>query len=209
VEREFVSLLHRSKSWPERPVRVAQVVLSCARIRVELSHAEFADEAAWIALEVQSGWLLAGVEKAGWLRHLTAEQGRALRSALAGLYRLAGVDFVREQLVEVLPLRRFQLTGDQLVVWSKEGDQASAFDLYEPEQQLRARSLTDGAPAAIAPLDARQIFFSRLPLTWARWCECWQRDQNGEGHPVVFGEGMRLWPAEIQAPAPAAVADRS
>src|SRR5205823_196975 len=50
VERDFVALLHRSRCWPEpqpqmpRPLRVAQVVLSCARIRIELAHADFPEE---------------------------------------------------------------------------------------------------------------------------------------------------------------------
>src|SRR5262249_14181764 len=132
VERDFVALLHRSRSWsgeggswcggeggpaapqpapslhlttslPHGPLRVAQVVLSCARIRSELAHADCPEESAWVALEEQSGWLVAGVQEAGWMRQLKAGQRRALASALAGLYRLAGVHFVREQLAAVLP----------------------------------------------------------------------------------------------------------
>ena len=196
VEREFVTLLHQSKSWPERPVRAAQVVLSCGRIRIELGHEQYPGESVWLALEDQSGWLIAGVQETGWLKHVTEEQRRALTSALAGLYRLAGVDFVREQLAVVLaPLHRYHLTDHQLVVWTdREGGQAGAYDLRGRRQRLSYRSLTDIAPAPAPPLEARQVFFSRLPLTWKEWSECWQSDQKGESHPQVFGEGMRLLP---------------
>jgi len=112
------------------------------------------------------------------------------------------VDFVREQVTDVLPpsLRRFHLTDDKLVAWSnREGGHATAYDLRAAQERLEARPLSDMATVVATPLDARQVFFSRLPLTWARWCECWQNDQNGDGHPLVFGEGMRLWPSAAAA----------
>jgi hypothetical protein len=204
VEREFVALLHRSRCWPEpqpqapRPFRVAQVVLSCARIRIELGHADFPEESAWIALEEQSGWLVAGVQEAGWIRHLTVAQRRALASALAGLYCLAGVHFVREQLAAVLPasLPGYHLTDQQLVVWTGEASgQAVAYRLRSRRQELSPRGL-NGIPSASAPrLDTRKLFFSRLPLTWERWVECWRQDQEQGNHPQVFGEEMQLLPA--------------
>jgi hypothetical protein len=198
VEREFVTLLHQSKSWPERPVHVVQVALSCARIRIELGHEKYPGASVWISLEDQAGWLLAGVPRTGWWEHLGEEQKRALTSALAGLYRLAGVDFVHEQLEVLLaPLRRYHLSDNELVVWTdKGGGQAGAYNLSSRGPLLGYRSLNDIAPAAAPALEAQKLFFSRLPLTWKEWSECWQRDQSGEGHAQVFGEQMRLWPAE-------------
>ena len=42
----------------------------------------------------RSGWLVAGVHRAGWLHELNDLQRTTLENALAGLYKLAGVDFV-------------------------------------------------------------------------------------------------------------------
>ena len=172
-------------------------MLSCARIRIELAHADFPEESAWVALEEQSGWLVAGVPAAGWIRHLTVGQRRALASALAGLYCLAGVHFVREQLAAVLPasLPGYHLTDQQLVVWTGEGSgQAVAYRLGGRRQELSPRGLNGIAPASAPRLDTRQLFFSRLPLTWERWVECWRQDQAEGNHPQVFGEEMHLLP---------------
>src|SRR5262249_58174155 len=118
---------------------------ACARIVIELDEADFPEGSTWVALEEQSGWLVAGVQEAGWMRHLTVGQRRALASALAGLYRLAGVHFVREQLAAVLPasLPGYHLTDQQLIVWTGEGSgQAVAYRLGGRRQELSPRRLT-------------------------------------------------------------------
>ena len=60
---------------------------------------------------------------------------------------------------------------------------------------LSPRGLNGIAPASAPRLDTRQLFFSRLPLTWERWVECWRQDQTEGNHPRVFGEEMQLLPA--------------
>ena len=152
VEREFVALLHQSKSWPGHSVRVGQIILSCARIRVELLHADYPQESTWLALEEQYAWLIGGVQEAGWLHHVGPEQRQALTAALAGLYKLAGVDFVREQLAAVLPpsVRGYQLTASQLIVWTeRRNGHAVAYDLRSRGDLLRPKAPThaDTAPA--------------------------------------------------------------
>ncbi len=201
VEREFVALLHQSKSWPGQPVRVAQVVLSCARIRIELTHADFPKEATWLMLEEQYGWLFGGVQEAGWVRRLTAEQRQALSAALVGLFKLAGVDFIREQLAAVLPVSNqgYQLTEHQLIVWADlHKGRAVAYDLSDRRPELVPHDLMSGEPAPAPPLDARRVFFSRVPLAWEEWSAYWQRDQKGEEPPPLFGEALHLWRVEGQ-----------
>ena len=52
------------------PVSVGQIVLSCNRIRIELSHADYPQEPLWLTLEERSGRLLGGIQEPGWLKHL-------------------------------------------------------------------------------------------------------------------------------------------
>ena len=66
-----------------------------------------------IALEVESGWLVAGVTAAGWVDRLLPPQRQVLVTAMIGLYKSAGVDLVRQQIERAVPpaggvVRRFR-----------------------------------------------------------------------------------------------------
>ena len=205
VEREFVALLHQSKSWPNQPLRVAQVILSCTRIRIELTHAEFPGELVSLALEERSGWLIGGLREAGWLTHLTAKQHRILTTALAGLYKLAGVDIVREQLAIALPPSQsgFQLTNRELVVWTDRHDgQAITYDLRGRPDQFSPYPLNGSTLTEAPQLDAHHLLFSRVVLTWEQWVRFWQDEGNGEERPQAFGESVILLPMDRKAKEP-------
>jgi hypothetical protein len=197
VEREFIALLRQSKSFPGHSVGVVQVVLSCTRIRIELAHAGYPGEPVWLTLEEQAGWLLGGVGGVGWLAHLTDEQKRTLTAALAGLYKLAGVDFSREQLAIVLPpaLPAYQLSGHDLILWADTRDgRAVRYDLRDRDALIQPHGVNDGVPPGTPPLESRRLFFSRAPMTWEQWVECWKQDQEGKGPSAGCGEGMKLLP---------------
>jgi hypothetical protein len=195
VEREFLALLHQSRSWPNQPVCVAQIIPSCNRIRIQLAHAAYEKEPFCLAFEEHAGWLMGCLQEAGWLKHLTAEQRQVMASALTGLYKLAGVDFVREQVYSVLPpqVPGYDITDHQLVVWTgQRNTHEIAYDLRDRRDQLRPRQLNGKRVDSLPPLDARQLFFSRLPLTWKEWVDCWQQDHEGKGHPRLLNDGVLL-----------------
>ena len=195
VERELLVLLQQSKGWGKQPIRVGQVLLSCNRIRIELAHAVFADEPVWLAFEHRSGWLLGSLQGPGWLQHLSAVHAQIFTTALAGIYQLAGVDFVREQLASLLPTDApgYDITDHELIVWTAHRNgQAITYDLGEGQDQLRPRresgKVVKGAPV----LSARRLFFSRVPLKWPEWVEFWQKDHEGQGPPDLLGDRLRL-----------------
>src|SRR5207302_558350 len=119
VFRELVTLLQQSPSWRGQSLSVGWVALASNRIRVELIHADYPADSAWLEFEDRCGWLMASLREAGWVTHLTAEQAQAVTTALAGLYKLAGVDLVQEQLRASLPatVTRFDVIDWNLVVW--------------------------------------------------------------------------------------------
>jgi hypothetical protein len=195
VERELLVLLQQSKRWGNQPIRVGQVLLSCNRIRIELAHAVFADEPVWLAFEHRSGWLLGSLQGPGWLQHLSAVHVQIFTTALAGIYKIAGVDFVREQLASLLPMDApgYDITAYELIVWTgHRNGQAIAYDLGDGQDQLRPRresgKVVKGAPV----LNARRLFFSRVPLTWTEWVEFWQKDHEGPGPPDLLSDRVML-----------------
>jgi hypothetical protein len=208
VSRELVTLLQQSPSWRGQSLSVGWVALASNRIRVEVIHADYQADSLWLEFEDRSGWLVAGIYETGWSVQLTAEQGQAATTALAGLYKLAGVDLVREQLRANLPpaVTRYDVVNWDLVVWLDHRPAAAlCYDLGTGRDQLRPRSLA-GRRAVDAPvLDVRSVVFAAVPLLWEQWVEAWQRDQQGLGPPRPFGPTVQLLPAP--QPVPEAAAD--
>ncbi|MGE3808465.1 MAG: hypothetical protein AB7K24_27695 [Gemmataceae bacterium] len=197
VEREFIMLVRLSKTWREHPISCGQVVLSCNRIRIEVVHTDYHDEPVWLSFELSARWLVAGILQEGWLHHLDKEQQEVIDSALAGLYKLAGVDMVREQLREVLPasVTRYDLTSQQLLVWTEQlNGQAVAYNLRANADRIAPVPLDGHAVDSLPHLHARDLFFSRVPLTWEEWNNCWSRDRDGEGHPHLLNGHLTLVP---------------
>ncbi len=98
VQRELMTLLLESQGWQAGPLSVGEIQLGTNRILLELYSPNLGEQSLWIALEEHAGWLVAAVHERGWLDRLSRRQRRTLANALAGFYKLAGVDLVREQL---------------------------------------------------------------------------------------------------------------
>ncbi len=201
VERELLVLLQQSKSWANQPVRVGQIVLSCNRVRIELMHADYPTEAVWLAFEERSGWQLGSLEEVGWLKHLTVDQRQVMSSALTGLYKIAGIDFVREQLTALLSpaIPSYELTDHHLVIWTERNGDAVRYDLRDRQEKLRPQSRNGHKAGTVPTLDARRLFFSRVPLTWEQWVDCWQKDHAGQGPPRLGSNSMPLFVLETPA----------
>jgi hypothetical protein len=120
-----------------------------------------------VAFEEQSGRLVASLASPGWLDALAPAPRQAFATALAGLYKRAGVDMVREQLTAVLgPLRAYDVVGDGLVVWL--GDDYEQPVLYRLGRRGPA---TPEPPRGRAPVPREELLFSELALPWRRWEE--------------------------------------
>jgi hypothetical protein len=196
VERELVKLLQESMRWKGEPIGVG-VALTPSRIGIELAQAE-STRPVRLEWEDQAGWLLATVREPGWLEALGDEQRQAVTTALAGLYKLAGIDLVREQVRDNLPppATDFALTSrDLLVEVGPLREAAAYYDLTKPRGPLRPRTL-DGSPATDwPPLDPGRVIFARVPLSWQQWVESWEGGPGGKPSPSLLDSGVRLLPA--------------
>jgi hypothetical protein len=190
VERNLIALLRESASWKNERLSVGHVELTANRIALELVHAEFPERPVWLEFEERKGWLIAAFRERGWLDHIRPEQSRLLTAALTNLYRLAGVDLVREQVRAQLPadVGDFDVTARRLVLWAdhRRDRLLFSYDLRDPQGPLKPRNRA-GALVPDGPvLDPSQVLFSHVPLTWQQWVESWQKDSEGREHPSVF-----------------------
>jgi hypothetical protein len=195
VIRDLVFLLNQSTSWHTQGLGVGRVMLASNRISVELLHGSHPERAAWLEFDECKGWLVAHVLDPGWLGQLTTEQALALNTALACLYKLAGVDLVREQVAANLPppATSFDVTRTGLIVWlDRRHGTAIHYNLVD---QLGAVKPTtaDGKPAPEWPaLDVRRLAFGVIALTWEQMEAIWRKDQEGSGHPRLDSKGVEV-----------------
>ena len=195
VIRELVYLLNQSRSWHTEGLAVGRVTLASNRVGVELLHGGHPERAVWLEFEECKGWLVAHVRDPGWLGQLSDEQALALNTALASLYKLAGVDLVREQVVANLPppATSFDVTRTGLIVWlDRRHGTAIRYNLLDQLGEAKPLTVT-GAPAPEWPaLDVRRLSFAELPLSWDQIVASWRKDQEGEGHPRLVTRGIEV-----------------
>ncbi len=92
IEREIASLLRETRTLGADSIEPGSIHLATGRIRFELLGEDRDQPSLWIDLEERSGVLAAGVSRMGWLASLDEAQRRTLADALAGLYKISGVE---------------------------------------------------------------------------------------------------------------------
>ncbi len=200
IDRDFLTLLLQGRSMASMPLALGEVVPGAKRFLIELVRPGRGGPGLWLSFEEHSGWIVAGVAEPGWLSELSPSARDALASALAGLYKMAGVDLVREPIERDLgpdaPAYDFREEG--LVVWPDNASHSEILYLLRPEPGVPPLVTIDdsGNPsiAASPRLDPTRLLFSKADVTWAHWVETWEHDQAGEGHTAELVEGLRLLP---------------
>jgi hypothetical protein len=198
VERELVSLLHKSLSWGGLPLDVGEVVLASNRIRVELTCSRLSGGPLWLVFDEQQGWLLAGIGAKGWVDGLSPVQHSALAAGLTGLYKMAAVALVREQIRANLPTGcvAYDLTPNRLVVWPDANYEAEVAYELRNGPVLLPLHLVGVSSMTMPVLHANRLLFAKVPLTWEAWVAAWERDRTGAGLPEPLLPGIRVLPAE-------------
>jgi hypothetical protein len=201
VARDLLRLIQQSPGWRTLNLAVGRVTLASNRMRVELVLTEFADSPVWLEFREHAGWLVGSIPEAGWLHRLTPEQRHAVTTALGGFYKLAGIDFIREQLDANLPAPfvAYDLTSRDLVLWlNYRHGKAIFYDVREADDRLKPRN-PDGTPAPDSPiLEAKRLMFAQIPLTWEQWVASWQSGTDGRTAMDLGNEPVKLLPDRSQ-----------
>ncbi len=196
VEREFLELLAESVCWQAPAVTLDRVRLGTNSVRLSFGCRELADTKLEMALDVESGWLVAGITDAGWIQLLPQQQRRVLTTALLGLYKSAGAELVRQQIEEPFepPMPWYALTTAGLVLWPDiPKDVEVLYDLHN--EQWIAPQMIHGLSRRLLPtLERSRLVFSDVPASWESWVVVWNQDVAGQGHPSESFAPARVLP---------------
>lgn len=179
IERELVTLLLRVPRWTFGVIEVLAIELGSNRIRVRLGCKRLDAAPAELAFEEQSGLLLASVSRAGFIDKLPEESDgrRLLEDALAGLYQLAGVDLVRQQIEDALGKDTpYDIADEGIVAWP--GHDYRTEIIYPIKDLEGAPKITPsvrGAPPASPPVEltAERLIFRLQRVAWTNWVQAW------------------------------------
>ena len=205
VERELVGLLRESRTFRNCKFSVGDVELSTNRVLITIGNSDHPDDPVELQFAEQSGWLIAGIARMGWLQELTDEDRAVFRAALAGLYELAAVDLVREQIESKLvapPLpdtsgegqpsasriHPYDISTAGLVVWPHRHYEAEIHYSLGDDQTITPRPRSLARAAGLSPLPRSAILFQEHPIARESWQAYWETEQN------LFAIPMRLIP---------------
>jgi hypothetical protein len=203
ARRELVALLDQHPAWQRTPLKVGQVRLAATRIEIELLCPGIGDDPPCIAFEQRSGWILASLAHAGWAADLPQDKAEVFRGALVGLYRLAGVELVAEQVDALFAPAgiRWDVREGHLVVWAGERfDTEAVYELRTGE--LPPRVIGVGSAAALPVLRGEQLLLSQTPVEWDAWVRLWDPAAGASEAPRPPGFPVVIAPAVEDSASP-------
>ncbi|MES2792628.1 MAG: hypothetical protein V4719_23655, partial [Planctomycetota bacterium] len=196
VERDFFMLLDESRGWGGLALNLGHVEAASNSLRIEIECPQFGGQPLRLAFEEQSGWLLASVINPGWIGHLNEAQLACLKLALAGIYKIGGVDLIREQIASQFAPRvlRYDISDQGLVVWPDKNYDVEVRYYLEDRRLISPRPRRIAREYQLAELDSRALIYSLNSISWRRWVEAWTAEQEGRPLPVLCAEDIRLLP---------------
>ena len=201
IDRDFLTLLLQGRSMAGTPLAVGEVQPGAKRFLVELIRPGRGGPGLWLSFEEHSGWLVAGIVEPGWLPELDQAGRNALATALAGLYKMAGIELVREPIIDALgpEVPSYDFREEGLVAWPDDSSSKEILYLLRPAPGAPPLVTIDaeGRPAIADPphLETRRLMFANVDVTWTRWVEVWEADRAGQAPPERFA-GLGLLPLD-------------
>ncbi len=197
VDRELLTLLAESRVWRGSCLTLSRIHLATNQILVEIGHPGAGREPVQLAFQERAGWVIVSLAQRGWLDAVPAEQREAFLQAVHGLYHLAGVDLVWEQVAARFGpnVNWYDVNAEGLLLW-RDGRHAAA-ELY------RFRDVAANASwmpplyqiIEVPPATLDEVFFSRSRLSWDAWVQMWDagpEDAPNAGPPPAEALGAGL-----------------
>jgi len=196
VQRDLVDLLERAGLTDPGELHVADIHVTANTIQWSLVSSRYPDDPLQITYAEQSGFLVAGIDQAGWLDLLGLQRRNSCGNAIAGFYALSGVDMVREHLASALHRRyhSYDIADAGLIVWPEPDFDAEITYPFSDARTLVPRPARLAERYQLPRLDTDDLFFVRTPIRWEDWVDVWSgspsSDWNATGRlPNVLPKG--------------------
>jgi hypothetical protein len=185
VEREFLELFNESQSWLAPLPMIEHMRLGTNSVRLAIACPDIATGSLDIAFVVESGWLVAGVNRTGWIDQLLPHQRQVLATALMGLYKSAGIDLVREQIESSFekPMPWYAISTEGLVVWPDDTEAVEVLYDFHDGPWIAPQSVRGLTRQSLPTVERQQVIFREILLSWHDWVQIWKRDATGQSYP--------------------------
>lgn len=181
VQRELIGLLAETPAWNDTEITVEHIGLHSKSILIELHCPSCSGDPLAVVFQEQSGWLLADVTSAGWLSQLDAGRRDVFAAALAGFYKLSGVDLVREQIAAYFAPANppYDVAEDRLLVWPDGKYAVSVSYKLRQRPRLGHKSLPLAMKFVLPTRDTDELVFAETAIAWNDWVEFWDNIAGG------------------------------
>ncbi|MCL6503578.1 MAG: hypothetical protein K6T86_12920 [Pirellulales bacterium] len=194
AERELIGLLSLPGVWDGPSIEVAGVQAGTNRLQIVLALPEASPENLVVTLADISGVLTAQVSQAGWLLRLPPATAEVFSAALAGFYKMCGVELIWEQLDGAIDLEQHAcLIDSRLLVWPAASPENVAYYNLADAPLLPPRNAEGELLSGHPTLERDEILFSHKPLWWKRWVDTWRQDRPDQRSVRRLAESTRLF----------------
>jgi hypothetical protein len=179
VEREFLELFVENKDRHALTITLKSVKTGTNGVWLTLGCSDMEEITTdlRIVIEVESGWLVAGVAEAGWSHRLASDQRQLLTLALLGLYKTAGVELARQQIESQFarPMPWYDIAPAGLILWPEGAEDVEVLYNLHENAWIAPQSIRGLARQSLPTVSRRQLVFSEVPIAWDDWVVVWNQ----------------------------------
>ncbi len=182
VEREFCVLIAETKLLNGATISVGRLEPATNRFDLELWCSLAPERTLLMRWEDLNGWLAARIVDPGWMIELPVETRSRLNVALTGLYKLAGVDLVREQVLSTVTQGTdiepgLELEADAVRLISPQADPV-VYPLRQEGRLITPVAINGAAVTGWPVVDRGQLLFQETDVTWSEWVNHWPASEQ-------------------------------
>ncbi len=193
IERELIALLDESRAFRDYRLVVSEVELATNRIAATIEEPSKPNQPMKLEFAEQSGWLIAVIREPGWLNQVEANDAGVFKVALTGLFKLASVDLVREQIERHLVITKSSTGNGQemsygshpydigprgLIVWPNSEYEHEVIYPLDDQPVTHPRPRSYARAAGLNPLPMESLVFGLYELDWEEWRRFWDNEQH-------------------------------
>lgn len=199
VERDFLSLLSENRSCAALQLALQYVKLGTNNIRVGILAPDLGESLAEVTWQMRNGWLVARISQAKLLEQIPEDARFAFGAALAGFYKLAGVDLVVEQFEAHFSRDAVEYEIDErgMVLYPNGRLNQEVIFPHRPTSSGDASNHDPAKKNSGLESSPERFLFSRGQITWQDWVDVWSHEQLGEGIPAWFQPAASVLPKRI------------